>query len=68
LHPVVVAQDNQELVTFEEANMVFCCSSASQTDIRPEDFLNAAIEKHYPNKDYHTLFIGFIEQVLAQNA
>jgi flavin reductase (DIM6/NTAB) family NADH-FMN oxidoreductase RutF len=68
LHPVVVSHDDQELVTFEEANLVFCCTSASQTDIRPEDFLISDIEKHYPNKDYHTLFIGYIDQVLAQES
>ncbi len=68
LEPVVVANpDGSELVTFEQANMVFCCTSASKTDIGPHDFLLSEIEKHYPKKDYHRLYIGFIQQILVQS-
>jgi|SRR5690554_4192190 len=68
LEPVVVSHSTGgELVTFEQANMVFCCTTASKTDIGPEDFLLQEIEKHYPKKDYHRLYLGFIEQILVKS-
>lgn len=56
-----------ELVTFEQANLVFCCTKASRTDINPEDFIDPSIMKQYPKKDYHRLYIGYIDQVLVQD-
>jgi len=56
-----------DLITFEQANLVFCCTQASRTDISPSDFLLPDIEKHYPRKDYHRLYIGFIDQMLVQS-
>ena len=67
LKPVVVdGPEGLDLVTFEQANMVFCCSKASATDINPEDFVDPGIAKHYPKKDYHRLYIGFIDRILVQ--
>lgn len=69
LKPVVVdSGDGLELVTFEQANMVFCCTKASRTILSPDQFLDPRIESCYPKKDYHTLYIGFIDQVLVQGA
>lgn len=58
--------DRQELVTFEQANLVFCCSKASRTDISPSDFVDPGIVKHYPKNDYHRLYIGYVDQILVQ--
>ncbi len=63
---VVDGPEGLDLVTFEQANMVFCCSKASATDINPEDFVDPGIAKHYPKKDYHRLYIGFIDRILVQ--
>lgn len=69
LRSVVVELDGPgELVTFEQANMVFCCTKASRTIISPDQFLLSGIESFYPKKDYHTLYIGHIDQVLVQGA
>ncbi|MDD3823615.1 MAG: flavin reductase [Sphaerochaetaceae bacterium] len=67
LTPIVVeGPEGLDLVTFEQANMVFCCSKASRTVLDPSQFIDAGIEKHYPKKDYHTLYIGYIDQVLVR--
>ena len=58
--------DGEELITFEQAKLVFCCSKASRTDILPADFVDPGIAKHYPKKDYHRLYIGYIEQILVK--
>ena len=69
LKPVVVESvNNLELVTFEQANMVLCCTKASRTVLAPSQFIDMGIESFYPNKDYHTLYIGYIDQVLVQGA
>ena len=69
LKPVVVdSGDGLEIVTFEQANMVLCCTKASRTILSPDQFLDPRIESCYPKKDYHTLYIGFIDQVLVQGA
>lgn len=69
LKPVVVETgDNLELVTFEQANMVLLCTKASRTILAPDQFLDQRIETFYPKKDYHTLYIGYIDQVLVQGA
>lgn len=68
LTPVLLdGYEGIDLVTFEQANMVFCCSLASKTDLKPQEFINPTIEKHYPKKDYHRLYIGFIDRVLVQD-
>jgi flavin reductase (DIM6/NTAB) family NADH-FMN oxidoreductase RutF len=53
-------------ITFEEANMVYCCSKASKTFFESSDFIDPAIEELYPLKDYHAQYIGFIEQMLIK--
>lgn len=67
LVPVILdGVGDQELITFDQANLVFCCSKASRTDIVPSDFIDSGIAKHYPKKDYHRLYIGYIDQILVK--
>lgn len=68
LSPVTLeAPDGTERVTFDQANLVFSCSKASRMPIDPKQFvLPEAIERHYPEKDYHVLYIGFVDQILAR--
>ena len=63
LTPVVV-HDN--FVSFDQANMVYCCTKASKTIIDPADFIDPSIDTHYPKKDYHRLYLGYIEHILVQ--
>ncbi|MBW6490956.1 MAG: flavin reductase [Lentimicrobium sp.] len=47
-------------ITFEESELFLVCRKLYFQDIRPEGFLDAALLKHYPAKDYHRLYIGEI--------
>jgi len=62
----IEGNNNEDFVTFEQANMVYCCTKASKTNIDPADFIDTSISRHYPKKDYHTLYLGYIDRVLVQ--
>ncbi|MGI6432363.1 MAG: flavin reductase [Sphaerochaetaceae bacterium] len=66
LSAVFVEGPDEDWVTFEQANMVFCCSMAAISPFNPKNFLLNEIEEHYPLTDYHSLYIGFIEKVLVR--
>lgn len=51
----------------EEANMVFVCRKLYQDEIKPTNFLDASLDSNYPLKDYHTMYIAEITQVLARD-
>lgn len=48
---------------FAEARLVIACCKAYTHDIDPTRFLDPAIDSNYPKKDYHRLYVGFIESV-----
>lgn len=51
---------------FEEAKMVVVCKKMYHTEIKPENFDNHSFDqKIYPEKDYHTIYIGEIVKVLV---
>ena len=47
-------------ISFEQANLVFVCKKIYYHDIDPKNFLSAGIEKNYPLKDYHRMYLGEI--------
>ncbi|WP_297430631.1 flavin reductase [Clostridium sp.] len=50
---------------FNEAKMVIVCKKMYHTEIIPENFDNPEFdEKIYPQKDYHTIYIGEILKIL----
>lgn len=51
---------------FDEARLVLVCKKQYFQDIDPKNFLNADIEKNYPAKDYHRMYIGEIVKVLVR--
>ena len=52
---------------FEEARLVFVCKKLYHGDIFPENFDEPQNdEKWYPEKDYHTMYIGEILKVLVK--
>lgn len=52
---------------FEEANLVITCRKLFSQPFMPENFHNKLlIQECYPNKDYHTLYIGEITKVLKK--
>ncbi len=55
-------------VTFQQANMVFCCTKAARLPFDPSQFILPSIDEHYPQHDYHRMYIGYVDQVLIQEA
>ena len=51
---------------FEEADLVLCCKKLYWQDMDPTHFLSEEIEKNYPDKDYHRIYIGEIEAALKR--
>lgn len=49
-----------EAVGFDEARLVIECKKLYFQDLEPENFLDPDINKNYPNKDYHRMYIGEI--------
>ncbi len=47
---------------FEEAQLILECRQIYRSRIDPRGFLDQAIDKHYPQKDYHSVYYG---EVLA---
>ncbi|MDX9808884.1 MAG: flavin reductase [Sphaerochaetaceae bacterium] len=60
--------DESERMTFEQANMVFSCTKAARLPFESSQFVIPSIEEHYPNRDYHRMYVGFIDQVLVQES
>lgn len=58
---------NKDTVYFEQARLVLLCEKVYADKIEPQNFINADMsDKFYPNKDYHTLYIGTIKKVLIK--
>jgi flavin reductase (DIM6/NTAB) family NADH-FMN oxidoreductase RutF len=58
LSPVVSEKGN---IYFREARLIFECRKIYFQDICPENFLDQKIESNYPEKDYHRMYFGKIE-------
>lgn len=56
----------ENTVGFEEAEMIFVMKKCYQTSIDPEKFLDATIAEHYPDKDYHEMYIAEIVNVYVK--
>ncbi|HOO22968.1 MAG TPA: flavin reductase family protein [Clostridia bacterium] len=53
---------------FEEAELVFICKKVYFDDLKIANFLDKSVEKFYPIKDYHKVFIGEIVKVLKSES
>ncbi len=52
---------------FKEAEKVIICKKLFAQDLKEESFLDKNIlNKDYPNKDFHTLYVGKIEKILIK--
>ena len=52
---------------FAEAELVLICEKQYADELKPEKFIDAAAaEKWYPQKDWHTIYIGKIVEVLKK--
>lgn len=63
---LTIAYDDQTPY-FEEANTVFVCRKLFAMPYEEKFFIDKTIlPNNYPEKDYHTLYIGEIEKVLVK--
>lgn len=53
-------------VFFQEAKLVMSCKKLYWQDMDPANFLEDFIHEKYPNKDYHRLYIGEIENMMEK--
>jgi flavin reductase (DIM6/NTAB) family NADH-FMN oxidoreductase RutF len=51
-------------VFFDEARLVLECRKLYFQDLDPANFLDATLEKNYPKKDYHRMYISEITRAL----
>ena len=58
---------DNEYVYFEEAKLVLFCKKLYFDDLKSKNFVIPSIEKFYPEKDYHRIYIGEIEKVLGKS-
>jgi flavin reductase (DIM6/NTAB) family NADH-FMN oxidoreductase RutF len=56
-----------ESVYFNEARLVFICRKLYFQDLIPDHFLDRTIHEHYPDKDYHRMYIGEIVSCLKKD-
>ena len=55
LIPVVTPHGS---ICFEQAKLVLECVKLYYNDIDPNHFKDRAIQRHYPDNDYHRMYIG----------
>ncbi|MBN2893607.1 MAG: flavin reductase [Bacteroidales bacterium] len=58
--PVVDEQN----IYYKEARVVMLCKKIYYQDLDPKNFLDASIQKNYPQNDYHRMYIGEIYKTL----
>lgn len=46
--------------SFEQASLTLICRKLYQSRISPEHYIDGDIERNYPNKDYHDVYIAEI--------
>ena len=64
---ITPADGKLSTVYFSEARLVFICRKIYFQDIIPDHFLDQSIQKNYPKKDYHRMYIGEIVSCLKKN-
>ncbi|HPE56880.1 MAG TPA: flavin reductase [Bacteroidales bacterium] len=52
-------------IYFEQARLVFECKKLYYDDIKPEHFADRLIQRNYPKKDYHRMYIGKVMKCLV---
>lgn len=68
LHPCCISGNtSEETAAVEEAEMIFVCRKLYAQEMKPQFFQDEECDaKWYPQKDYHTMYIGEIEKVLVK--
>ncbi|MHC1707573.1 MAG: flavin reductase [Bacteroidales bacterium] len=64
LTPLALESGN---ISFAEARLIMECHKLYYQDIEPDRFLDAGLDKNYPKKDYHRMYVGEIKSVKIVN-
>lgn len=51
--------------SFAEAELIFECEKIYWDDFDPKKFLDPAIDRNYPHKDYHRIYYGEVVEILG---
>ena len=55
-------------VYFEEAKLALVCKKLYLSELQESGFLyQDTIDENYPQRDFHTMYVGKIEKVLVRN-
>lgn len=61
-------KENDKAVYFNEANLVLICRKLYNQEIKEECFVDKfVVDDSYPKRDFHTMYIGAIEEVYIKN-
>ncbi len=60
------ADSGAERVTFKQATLVLSCTKACVMQMESSQLVLPELAKRYEDGDYHTVYIGFIDKVLAK--
>jgi flavin reductase (DIM6/NTAB) family NADH-FMN oxidoreductase RutF len=63
---LIPLETNMGNIYFEQARLVLECKKVYFDDIKPELFEDRLIQRNYPNKDYHRMYIGKVVNCLAK--
>jgi flavin reductase (DIM6/NTAB) family NADH-FMN oxidoreductase RutF len=55
-------------VSFRQARLILVCRKLYTTDMDPKRFLDPKLDRNYPKKDYHRLYVGGITRCLTRCA
>ena len=61
-----VLEYKDKAIYYEQARLALICRKLYYHDVEPGKFIDATIDKVYPLKDYHRMYIGEIEKVFSK--
>jgi flavin reductase (DIM6/NTAB) family NADH-FMN oxidoreductase RutF len=57
---------DNKTIYFEQSRLVLICRKLYYSDLDPQHFIDPTIEKLYPAKDYHRMYIGAVENAFIK--
>jgi flavin reductase (DIM6/NTAB) family NADH-FMN oxidoreductase RutF len=60
-----VASSTVAAPSFAEAEIVIECRKVYENDLNPAHFMDEGIYRHYPKRDFHRIYYGWIEKTFG---
>ena len=61
----ILSPTGAERITFKQASLVLSCTKVSVMQMEKSHLVVPELQNRYKDGDYHTVYIGFIDKVLA---